>query len=219
MTTEEINEAAVNLTKSWQETNKVTADSLAAAQERNLRFVQSVFENGVEVLKNQTEDARSVMQEFVEQPQKQRGSLQTAADSAIAAQKRNLKYAQNVYENGTELLKSHADGARNLMETLVEQSHTQQEAFQTIVRESMNAYIDFLYAPFSFHQQAVETAQTITRQGVETAQGISHQGMDAAQNAARQAAEAAQAVGRADGIEELAQVEKYLMLLLLIQSL
>src|SRR6266699_255884 len=139
MTTKEINEATVNLTKSWQETNKAIADNLVAAQERNLRF------------------------------------------------------AQSVYENGAELLKSHADGARRLMETLVEQSHTQQEAFQTIARESMNAYVDFLYAPFSFYQQAVEAAQTITRQGVETAQRITRQSMDAAQDAARQAAEAAQA--------------------------
>ncbi len=192
MTTKEISEVTVNLTKSWQETNKAIVDSLAAAQERNLRFAQSVFENGVEVLKNQAEDARSVMQEFVEQPQKQQGTLQTLADSASVAQKRNLKYGQNVYENGTELLKSHADGARSLMETLVEQSHTQQEAFQTIVRESVNTYIDFLYAPFSFYQQGIEAAQTITRQGVETAQRITRQGMDAA----RQAAETAQAGSR-----------------------
>ena len=193
MTTKEINEAAVNLTKSWQEANKAIAEGVVAAQERNMRFAQSVFESGVEVLKNQAEDARTVIQEFVEQPQKQQGTLHTVADSTIAAQERNMKYAQNVYENGTELLKSHAGGARNLMETLVEQGHTQQEAFQTIVRESMNAYIDFMYAPFSFYQQAVETAQAITRQGVETAQRITRQGMDAAQSAARQTAEAAQA--------------------------
>jgi hypothetical protein len=213
MTTEEINEATVNLTKSWQETNKAIADNLVAAQERNLCFVQSVFESGVEVLKNQAEDARTVMQEFVEQ-----GALQIVADSAIAIQKHNLKYAQTIYENGTELLKSHAGGARNLMETLVEQTHTQQEAFQTVVAKSMSAYIDLFYAPFSFYQQAVETAQTITRQGVETAQKISRQGTDAAQNAARQAAEGPQTVGRADRIEELAQVEDHLTLLLL-QSL
>src|SRR6185312_171888 len=109
MTTEEINEATLNLTKSWQETNKAVADNLVAAQERNLRFVQSVFESGVEFLKNQAEDSRTIMQEFVEQ-----GALQTVADSAIAIQKHNLKYAQTVYENGTELLKGHAGGARNL---------------------------------------------------------------------------------------------------------
>ena len=192
MTTKEINEAAVNLTKSWQELNKAVADSLVAAQERNMRFAQSVFESGVDVLRSQAEDARTVIQEFVEQPQKEQGALHTVADSAIAAQERNTKYAQNVYENGTELLKSHAGGARNLMETFLEQAHTQQQAFQTIVRESTNAYIDFMYAPFSFYQQAVETAQSITRQGVETAQRITLQGMDAAQSAARRTAEAAE---------------------------
>jgi hypothetical protein len=185
MATKEINEATVNLTKSWQEANKAIADSVIAAQERNLRFAQSIFEDGVEVLKDRAEDARTIMQEFVERPQKQQGTMQTVADSAIAAQKSNLKYAQNVYENGTELLKSHAGATRNLMETMVEQAHTQQEAFQTIVHESVNAYVDFLYAPFTFYQQAVETAQTITRQGIETAQRISRQGMEAAQATAR----------------------------------
>lgn len=192
MATKEISEATVNLTKSWQEANKAIADSIVAAQERNLRFAQSIFENGVEVLKNQVEDARTVTQEFVEQSQKQQDTMQTVANTAIAAQKRNLKYSQNVYENGTELLKSHAGASRDLMETLVEQAHAQQEAFQTIMHESMNAF-DFLYAPIAFYQQAVETAQTITRQGVETAQRISRQSMDAAQNVARQTAEAAQA--------------------------
>jgi hypothetical protein len=194
MATKEISEATVNLTKSWQEANKAIADSIVAAQERNLRFAQSVFENGVEVLKNQVEDVRTVTQEFVEQSQQQ-DTMQTVANTAITAQKRNLKYSQNVYENGTELLKSHAGATRNLMETLVEQAHVQQEAFQTIIHESMNAF-DFLYAPMAFYQQAMETAQTITRQGVETAQRISRQSMDAAQNVARQTAEAAQAAAQ-----------------------
>ncbi|HJT57377.1 MAG TPA: hypothetical protein VJ761_12830 [Ktedonobacteraceae bacterium] len=191
MPTKEINEATANLTKSWQETNKAIVDSVVAAQERNMRFFQSVFESGVEVLKNQAEEARTVIQEFVEQPQKQQGTLHTVADSAIAAQKRNLKYAQNAYENGTELLRSHAGSTRSLMETLVEQSHTQQEAFEIIVRESINAYVETMYAPFAFYQQAVETAQSITRQGVETAQRITRQGMDAAQNTTRQTTKAA----------------------------
>ena len=42
MTTKEINEATVNLTKSWQETNKAIADNLVAAQERNREWLRRV---------------------------------------------------------------------------------------------------------------------------------------------------------------------------------
>jgi len=186
MNKDKVNEAAWSLSKSVREVNQAIADSAVAAQERNLKFLQGVFETGVEVLKTQAEDTRALTQELVEQPQKEQGIFQSVADSAVAAQERNVRYTQNVLQSGTELLKSHTESTRTLVQTMIEQTQKQQEAFQMLARESFDAHVEFLYAPFSYYEQTLETAESIARQGVETAQRITRQGIDAAQKATRQ---------------------------------
>src|SRR5690349_10117181 len=114
------NEVALSLSKSVREANQAIADSIIAAQERNLKFAQSILENGIEVLKSYAEDTRTLTQELVEQPQKQQGVFQSLADSAVTAQERNVKFAQSVIRSGTEVLKSHAEDTRTLMQTLAE---------------------------------------------------------------------------------------------------
>ena len=148
-----------------------------------MKFAQSVFENEVELLKSHAEHTRSLMEEFIGEPEKNQGVFQSMAKNAVAAQERNVKFAQNLLENGTELLKVHGESTRSLMQTLAEQSRKQQEAFQTLARETWDAYLGFFSSPFSYYQQALETAESIAWQGVETAQKTTRQGMEAAQKA------------------------------------
>ncbi len=63
-----------------------------------------------------------------------RETNEAIADSAVAAQERNVRFAQSTFENGIELLKSHAEGTRNLVQTVVEQSEQQQEVFRTVAK-------------------------------------------------------------------------------------
>lgn len=179
-----VSDATWSLSKSVRETNQAVADSVVAAQERNMKFAQSIFENEVELLKSHADHTRSFMEEFIGEPEKSQAFFQTMADSAVAAQERNVKFAQNLLENGTELLKSHGESTRTLMQTLAEQTQKQQEAFQTLARETWDAYMGFFSSPFSYYQQTLETAESIAWQGVETAQKITRQGMEAAQKAA-----------------------------------
>lgn len=186
-----LNEAAWNLSNAAREANQAIANSAIAAQDRNMKFAQSTFENGVEVLKSHAESTRALMDELVQEPSKDRAIFQSVADNAVAAQERNVRFAQSLVQNGTEVLKSHAEDTRALMQTLAEQTQKQQEAFQALVRESMDAYLDYFYAPFSYYEQSLETAGSIARQGVETAQKIARQGMEAVQKAARQTVQSA----------------------------
>ena len=101
-----------------------------------------------------------------------RDASQAIADSAVAAQERNVKFVQSIFENGVELLKSHAEGTRALTSTLVEQVQKQQAAFQVLAQETWNAYVDYLYAPFSYYEQTLDTAESIARQGMEAAQRV-----------------------------------------------
>jgi len=178
-----VNDAPWSLSKSVRESNQAITDSVVAAQERNMKFAQSVFENEVELLKSHADHTRSFMEEFIGEPEKSQAFFQTIANSAVAAQERNVKFAQYLLENGTELLKSHSESTRTLMQTLAEQTQIQQEAFQTLARETWDAYMGFFSSPFSYYQQTLETAESIAWQGVETAQKITRQGMEATQKA------------------------------------
>lgn len=183
---DKVSEAAWNLSKSVREANQSIADSAVEAQELNMKFAQNVFENGVELLKSHAESTHALMEEFVGEPEKDQAIFQKVADSAVAAQERNVKFAQSLLENGTEVLKSHTESTRALMQTLTEHTQKQQEAFQALTREAMNAYVGFFSAPFNYYEQTLETAESIAWQGVETAQKITRQGMEAAQKATRQ---------------------------------
>ncbi len=183
---DKVSEAAWTLSKSVRESNQAIADAAIAAQELNMKFAQGIFENGVELLKSHAEGTRALMEEFIGEPEKDQAIFQTIADSAVAAQERNVKFAQSLLENGAEVLKSHTESTRALMQTVTEQSQKQQEAFQVLTREAWDAYMGFFSAPFSYYEQTLETAESIARQGVETAQKITRQGMEAAQKATRQ---------------------------------
>src|SRR6266699_3368684 len=88
-----------------------------------------------------------------------RETSKVIADSAVAAQERNTRFAQSVFENGIEVLKSQVGLTRGLMQELEQQSHKQQDAFQALARESWDAYLGFMRAPFSYYQRACDTAQ------------------------------------------------------------
>jgi hypothetical protein len=187
-----VTETTGKLTESLRETNQAIVETAVEAQNRNLAFAQNTFENGVELLKSHADSTRNLISEQLEQPEKQTVDFQALANSAIAAQERNVRYVQSFVQNGTEVLKSHVNSARTLMQILSEQSQKQQETFQELARESWDTYVDFLFTPFEYYRQAVETAESIARQGVQTAENISRQGVQAAQRVARQGQNAAE---------------------------
>src|SRR5438105_2243238 len=125
-----VNETVRNLTQSVQETGQAIAHSAVEAQERNLRYAQSVLGNGTEVLKSHTESGRELIETVIGQTQKPQEVFQTVFNSTIAAQERNIQFAQSVVENGLQVLQSHAEGNRALTQELINQAHKQQEMFQ-----------------------------------------------------------------------------------------
>jgi len=192
-----VNDAALNIAQSVREAGQAVTESAVATYERNVAFAQSTFENGVEVLKSHAESARSLLHEQTDRTQdRQPVDVQAVFNSAIAAQERNMHYAQTTFENGAELWKNHVRNTRSLMDKLAEQGQRQQEAFRQIARESLDAYIDFFFAPFSYYKQALDTAESIAWQGVETAEKVGRQGLETVQNVTRQGFETAQDVTR-----------------------
>lgn len=190
MNSNRTNESAKNLVKIAQESSKALTDTAITTQERNLAFAQNVLENGIEVLKSHAESTRTLMQEMVEQARKQQvgpEGLQILMDGAVAAQERNTKFAQSVFENGIELLKSQIDVTHSLLLELEQQSQKGQATFQALAQESMDAYKDFLFAPLTFWQKALDTAESVTLEGLKNFQHATQQGMETMQKTTKQA--------------------------------
>jgi len=199
MTDTKANEATKKLMSSVQETSKAITDTVVAAQERNLAFAQSVLENSIEVLRSHAESTRTLMQELVEQAKKQPvgpDGLQAVVDSALAAQERNTKLAQGIFENGIEVLKSQVGVTHSLMQELGQQYQKQQDAFQALAQESMEAYRDFLFSPLTFYQKAMDAAEAATREGIKNFQQMSQQGLEQIQKTTRQAASTTEKTAR-----------------------
>ena len=181
MTETKANNAARNLIKSVQETNKAIADTAVTTQERTLAFAQGVLENSIEVLKSHAESTRALVQEFVAEARKQQlgpEGLQALANSAIAAQERNTKLAESILENGIEVLKGQVGVTRSLMQELGQQFQKQQDAYQALAQESMEAYRDFIFAPLNFWQKALGAAEAASLEGMKNFQKAAEQGME-----------------------------------------
>jgi hypothetical protein len=64
------------------------------------------------------------------------------ADSTVSSQERTLAFAQSVLENGIEVLRSHAESVRTMMQELVDQAKKQKlgsEGLQTLVDNAIAA--------------------------------------------------------------------------------
>jgi hypothetical protein len=200
MTNTKANEATKKVLESVQETSKAITDTVVAAQEHNLAFAQRVLEQGIEVLRSHAQSSRTLIQELGEQARQQPvgpEGLQAVVDSALAAQERNTKLAQGILEQGIEVLKSQVGVTHSLLQELGQQYQHQQEAFQALAQESMEAYREFLFAPLTFFQKAIDAAEATTREGMKTFQQMSQQGVEQFQKATQQGASATEKAARA----------------------
>jgi len=90
---------------------------------------------------------------------------QTLAENLVAAQKRNLKYAQSVFESTIALLKDHVESTRSLLEQWEQQAQKQPED-----PGGVESYFRFFRAPLSAYQQVIEVVETASKQSLESFQ-------------------------------------------------
>ncbi len=67
MEKETVNQATLQVITSLREANQAITQSVVAAQERNVKFAQSLFTSGVEVLKSHAEGTQALLQELEQQ--------------------------------------------------------------------------------------------------------------------------------------------------------
>jgi hypothetical protein len=98
-----------------------------------------------------------------------RETQQTIADSVMTIQDRNLRFAQNTFLSWMELLTHQAESVQHLQQQWGQRTRKQQGALQELMPISMQIYIDFLRAPFSFSRQLVDAAENAMQHEQERA--------------------------------------------------
>ena len=95
-------EAAQTLLKSFQETNQIITERMTATQERNMKFFQSFFAEGMETLKSQAESARTLMQELGQKTQEQQEAFQQLAQQSMTSYLDFLQAPFSAYQQSVQ---------------------------------------------------------------------------------------------------------------------
>jgi predicted metal-dependent hydrolase len=81
-----------------------------------------------------------------------REANQAVATTTVTVLDRNMKFAQNIFLSGIEVLEKETDDLQNLTREWGQQIHKQQEAFQQLTSGTMETYLDLVRTWFSFPQ-------------------------------------------------------------------
>jgi methyl-accepting chemotaxis protein len=92
-----------------------------------------------------------------------RDSFGTILDHAVGLQERNVRFAQGLVDGSIKELRSQVESNQAMTQELVERAEKQREAFQTLLEESVDAYMDLAYVPFSYYKEGLEAARKVVR--------------------------------------------------------
>ncbi|QIN84024.1 hypothetical protein GBA63_16255 [Rubrobacter tropicus] len=80
-------------------------------------------------------------------------------DHFAAQQERNVRFAQDTLDGVAREVRHQAESNRSLTQELVERAEQQRDAYQTLVGQSVDAYMDLLYAPLSYYKQGLRVVE------------------------------------------------------------
>ena len=143
-----------------------------AAQQRSVNLAQDWTQGVIDSYKNQAESYQALMEamkssiaalETTLRSQEEtnkalRQSLdayKNALENASHAQERNMQLAQSFFDDIVETLRGQVESSRSL---LLEPAARQQEFFQNVTQEWLDAYMKVLNAPMEFYKSGAERA-------------------------------------------------------------
>ena len=156
-----LNEAALNLIRTFNATNRALTSSFITAQERHMHFTQAVFENSLTVLQSHTEATCTLTEEIIAQSDNPPAIAENIVDSTIAAYDRNLRLAQSIFNDSIEVLKDDAQDTQTLLHEIIEQGQRQQEQVMSFAQDLTHAYVDFLRMPLNYYRKAMDKTRTM----------------------------------------------------------
>ena len=92
-----------------------------------------------------------------------RDSYRTVLDHAVGLQERNVRFAQGMVDGTIKELRHQAESNRNVVGELYERAEDQRDAYRVLVEQSLDAYLDLAYAPFTYYKEGLEAARKAAR--------------------------------------------------------
>ena len=77
-------------------------------------------------------------------------------ENTFALQERTLEFARSLLEGSAEASQDQVERNRAILEDLAEQSRRQREALESLFWETTGAYVNLLWAPFSYYREVLE---------------------------------------------------------------
>jgi hypothetical protein len=183
--TQNINQAAEQLTDATQQAFRTLVDRTVTLQESNLRFTQNFYKSWIEQLNNQAQGTRQAVQNLRDQGQRQREAVETLSREARNTYSEFLNSAVGFYQNAVGTA------------TQVAQQNMQQGVQAT--QQSVQAGVQ---AASQTAQQATDVANEAGQQGAEAASQAAQQAARGAEQVAQEGAVAAERVAPGVSIED-----------------
>jgi hypothetical protein len=183
--TQNINQAAEQLTDATQQAFRTLADRTVTLQESNLRFTQNFYKSWIEQLNNQAQGTRQVVQNLRDQGQRQREALETLSREVTNTYSEFLNSAVGFYQNAVGTA------------TQVAQQNMQQGVQAT--QQSVQAGVQ---AASQTAQQATGVANQAGQQGAQAVNQAAQQDVRGAEQGAQEGAVAAQRGATGVSIED-----------------
>ncbi len=98
-------------------------------------------------------------------------SYKTVAERGVSAQERGAQVTEVFFNQTINNLRAQAEENRQVSEQLADQQQRQAEAAQTLTKESVGAYMEFMDSMFSFWQGGIQTAEQGARETEKAAKG------------------------------------------------
>ena len=86
-------------------------------------------------------------------------SYKTVAERGVSAQERSTQVTEVFFNQTINNLRAQAEQNRQATQQLADQQQRQADAAQTLTRESVDAYMDFMDSMFSWWQGGIQTAE------------------------------------------------------------
>src|SRR5215207_7315373 len=139
---------SMGLAQDWAESVIETYKSQAESYRALTDAMTSSMEALVQTLKSQEETNRALKESL--------DSYRNVVESASETQERNLELAQNFFDTVVETLRDQLESSRSL---LLEPAARQQELFQNLTQEWIDAYVRLLNVSFEFDRASTERTE------------------------------------------------------------
>src|ERR687894_985683 len=98
-------------------------------------------------------------------------SYKTVAERGVSAQEGSAQVTEVFFNQAINNLRAQAEENRQASDQLAEQQQRQADAAQTLTRESVDAYMEFMDSMFAFWQGGIQTAEQGARETEKATKG------------------------------------------------